>query len=87
LLVERYEQEHYPITAADAGSVVRFLVESDSRRPQRKSSERKHQDRLSFHFSQPQILTLWHLVVSIADETNPKNQWETVTAGVDTLFR
>ena len=27
LLVERYEQEHYPIPAADAVSVVRFLVE------------------------------------------------------------
>src|ERR1700730_12101315 len=25
--------------------------------------------------NQPQILTLWHLVVSIADEPNPKNQW------------
>jgi hypothetical protein len=37
--------------------------------------------------SQPQILTLWHLVVSIADETNPKNQWETVMAGADTFFR
>jgi len=27
LLVERYEQEHYPIPAADPGSVVRFLNE------------------------------------------------------------
>jgi hypothetical protein len=37
--------------------------------------------------NRPQILTLWHLVVSIADETNPKNQWETVMAGADTFFR
>jgi HTH-type transcriptional regulator/antitoxin HigA len=27
LLVERYEQEHYPIPAADPASVVRFLIE------------------------------------------------------------
>jgi HTH-type transcriptional regulator/antitoxin HigA len=27
LLVERYEQEHYPIPAADPISVVRFLIE------------------------------------------------------------
>jgi hypothetical protein len=37
--------------------------------------------------NQPQILTLWHLVVSISDETNPQNQWETVMAGADTFFR
>jgi Avidin family len=37
--------------------------------------------------NQPEILTLWHLVVSIADETNPKNQWETVMAGADTFTR
>jgi hypothetical protein len=37
--------------------------------------------------NQPQILTLWHLVVSIADETNPQNQWETVMAGADTFTR
>ena len=37
--------------------------------------------------NQPQVLTLWHLVVSIADETNPHNQWETVMAGADTFFR
>jgi hypothetical protein len=37
--------------------------------------------------NQPQILTLWHLVMSIADETNPKNQWETVMAGADTFSR
>ena len=30
LLVERYEQEHYPIPAADAVSVVRFLIEKQS---------------------------------------------------------
>jgi HTH-type transcriptional regulator/antitoxin HigA len=30
LLVERYEQEHYPIPAADAVSVVRFLMEQQS---------------------------------------------------------
>src|SRR5580698_10589640 len=27
LLVERYEQEHYPIPAADPAAVVRFLIE------------------------------------------------------------
>jgi HTH-type transcriptional regulator / antitoxin HigA len=27
LLVDRYEQEHYPVPAADAVSVVRFLIE------------------------------------------------------------
>jgi HTH-type transcriptional regulator/antitoxin HigA len=27
LLIERYEQEHYPIPAADPISVVRFLIE------------------------------------------------------------
>jgi len=37
--------------------------------------------------NQPQILTLWHLVVSIADETDPQKQWETVMAGADTFFR
>ena len=37
--------------------------------------------------NQPQVLTLWHLVVSIADETDPQKQWETVMAGADTFFR
>jgi avidin family protein len=37
--------------------------------------------------NQPQILTLWHLVVSIADETNPKKQWQTVMAGADSFTR
>ena len=30
LLVERYEQEHYPIPAADPASVVRFLIEQQN---------------------------------------------------------
>lgn len=30
LLVERYEEEHYPITAADPASVVRFLIEKQN---------------------------------------------------------
>ena len=30
LLVERYEQEHYPIRAADPASVVRFLIEQQN---------------------------------------------------------
>jgi HTH-type transcriptional regulator / antitoxin HigA len=30
LLVERYEQEHYPIPAADPVSVVRFLIEKQN---------------------------------------------------------
>jgi hypothetical protein len=37
--------------------------------------------------NEPEILTLWHLVVSIADETNPQNQWETILAGSDTFTR
>jgi hypothetical protein len=37
--------------------------------------------------NQPQILTLWHLVVSIQNETDPANQWETVMAGADTFTR
>jgi HTH-type transcriptional regulator/antitoxin HigA len=30
LLVERYEQEHYPIPAADPVSLVRFLIEQQN---------------------------------------------------------
>ena len=30
MLVDRYEQEHYPVPAADAVSVVRFLIEQQS---------------------------------------------------------
>lgn len=30
LLVERYEQEHYSIPAADPASVVRFLIEQQN---------------------------------------------------------
>jgi hypothetical protein len=37
--------------------------------------------------NQPQVLTLWQLVVSFADETNPENQWETVMAGAATFTR
>lgn len=33
------------------------------------------------------ILTLWHLVVSIEDETNPQEQWKTVYAGADSFVR
>jgi HTH-type transcriptional regulator / antitoxin HigA len=32
LLVERYEQEHYPIPAADPVSVVRFIIENQNLR-------------------------------------------------------
>jgi HTH-type transcriptional regulator/antitoxin HigA len=32
LLVERYEQEHYPIPASDPVSVVRFLIEQQNLR-------------------------------------------------------
>jgi len=34
-----------------------------------------------------QILTLWHLVKAIADETDPKQQWKTVLTGADEFFR
>lgn len=30
LLIERYEQQHYPIPAADTVSVVRFLIENQN---------------------------------------------------------
>ncbi|HWW15810.1 MAG TPA: avidin/streptavidin family protein [Candidatus Dormibacteraeota bacterium] len=36
---------------------------------------------------QPQILTLWHLVLAIDDETNPEEQWKTVMAGADEFTR
>ena len=35
----------------------------------------------------PQILTLWHMVVAIADETDPAEQWKTVMAGADQFTR
>jgi hypothetical protein len=35
----------------------------------------------------PQILTLWHLVLTIQDETNPQEQWKTVMAGADEFTR
>jgi Avidin family len=37
--------------------------------------------------NQPRILTLWHLVVAIADETNPEEQWKTVMTGADEFWR
>ena len=40
-----------------------------------------------FEKGQPQILTLWQLVVSVPDETNARTQWETVFAGADTFYR
>ena len=36
---------------------------------------------------QPQILTLWHLVLAIDDETNPEEEWKTVMAGADEFRR
>jgi hypothetical protein len=35
----------------------------------------------------PQILTLWHLVQTIDDETDPNKQWQTVFAGADEFTR
>lgn len=35
--------------------------------------------------NQIQILTLWHLVMTVANETDPANQWKTVEAGADTF--
>ena len=32
---------------------------------------------------QPQILTLWHLVLTVPNELDPKQQWQTVKAGAD----
>lgn len=37
--------------------------------------------------NQPQILTLWHLVVAVQDVTNPGQQWKTVMAGADEFSR
>jgi hypothetical protein len=37
--------------------------------------------------NQPEIFTLCHLVISIAAETDPEKQWETVMAGSDSFFR
>ena len=34
-----------------------------------------------------QILTLWQIVHTIADELDPENQWKTVSAGADTFTR
>lgn len=36
---------------------------------------------------QAQILTLWHMVLAIDDETNPEEQWKTVMAGADEFTR
>jgi Avidin family len=33
------------------------------------------------------IVTLWHLVAAIPDETNPQSQWKTVYAGADSFTR
>jgi hypothetical protein len=35
----------------------------------------------------PQILTLWHLVQTVDDETDPSKQWQTVFAGADEFTR
>jgi len=35
----------------------------------------------------PGILTLWHLVLTIPDETDPQKQWKTVMAGADEFVR
>lgn len=34
-----------------------------------------------------QILTMWQIIQTVADETNPQNQWKTVLAGADEFFR
>ena len=34
-----------------------------------------------------QILTLWHLVQTVDDETNPQQHWKTVLAGADEFTR
>lgn len=35
----------------------------------------------------PQILTLWHLVLKIPDETDPETQWQAIKSGADTFSR
>jgi len=35
----------------------------------------------------PQILTLWHLVLTVAAETSPEEQWKTVMSGADEFSR
>jgi hypothetical protein len=34
-----------------------------------------------------QLLTLWHLVQTVDDETDPSKQWKTVLAGADQFTR
>jgi len=34
-----------------------------------------------------QILTLWQIVHTVADEADPENQWKTVSAGADEFHR
>jgi hypothetical protein len=34
----------------------------------------------------PILLTLWHLVLTIPNETDPKNQWKSVLSGADEFF-
>ncbi|HXB54849.1 MAG TPA: avidin/streptavidin family protein [Vicinamibacteria bacterium] len=36
---------------------------------------------------QPQILTLWHLILTVPNETDPEEQWKTVMAGADEFTR
>jgi hypothetical protein len=36
---------------------------------------------------EPQILTLWHLIQTVQDETDPNQQWKTVLAGADEFTR
>lgn len=35
----------------------------------------------------PQILTLWQLVLTIPDETDPEEQWKTIMSGADAFWR
>src|SRR5262249_34277092 len=58
LLVERYEETHYPFPAADAVSVVRFLFERQARTQRDVLPEFGSESAVSMFLARPRKLTL-----------------------------
>jgi len=58
LLVERYEQDRYPLPAADAASIVRFLIKSQNRMQRDLISEFGSESAVSMFLSGQRKLTL-----------------------------
>jgi HTH-type transcriptional regulator/antitoxin HigA len=58
LLVERYEEEHYPIPAADAVSIVRFLLERQNLTQRDLIPEFRIRKRVSMFLAKQRKLTL-----------------------------